>query len=187
MRRFIPIVLLCAASYLAGYATSPRAAVAAQGQAAEAQNFPMVVEGKGMHWSIDDLKKAHTEGASILLPRTPAYRMQILQRAHHATPQPRGATKIMSQWDDAEMHDNRTDFYVMLGGSGTLVLGGEIQNSTRGASGDRVGQPVTGGTTYKVKAGDLVLIPPRTSHWSQPDPGGMTYVLLTMATRTTPP
>ena len=184
MHRFIPVVLLSSASYLAGYATSPRATAAAQGQGG--QTFPPVVEGKGMYWSIDDLTKAH-RGAQLSLPRTPIYRMNVNRRLHHDKPQPSDQLKIMSLWDDAEWHANLTQLYVLRGGSGTIVLGGEIENSTERSPGERRGQPVKGGTPYKVKAGDLVLIPPTTWHWSQPDPGGMTYINLTIGTRTTPP
>ena len=35
-----------------------------------------------------------------------------------------------------------------------------------------------GGENIKVKPGDLLTIPPNTPHWAQPDPGGLTYVLL---------
>jgi mannose-6-phosphate isomerase-like protein (cupin superfamily) len=162
----------------------PTATIVAQGRGG--QTFPQVVEGKGMHWSIDDLMKAHL-ASSLPLPRTPIYRMNINRRLHHDKPQPSDQLKIMSLYDDAEWHANLTQLYVVVGGSGTILLGGEVEKYTDTSAGERRGQPVKGATAYKVKAGDLVLIPPTTWHQSQPDPGGMTYVNVTMATRTTPP
>ena len=186
MNRFVPVALLCVASFLAGTAISPPATMAAQGRGG--QTFPAVVEGRGMHWSADELTKAH-QGASLPLPRTPFYRMNINRRLHHDKPQPSDQLKIMSLFDDAEFHTDLTQLYVLVGGSGTIVLGGEVAaaNSKETSRGERRGQPVTGGTAYKVKTGDLLLIPPTTWHWSQPDPGGMTYVNVTIGTRTTPP
>ena len=38
----------------------------------------------------------------------------------------------------------------------------------------------TGGTAYKVKVGDMILIPAKTWHLTQPDPGGLTYFLVNL-------
>jgi mannose-6-phosphate isomerase-like protein (cupin superfamily) len=115
--------------------------------------------------------------------------MNINRRLHHDKPQPSDQLQIMSLFDDAEFHTDLTQLYVLVGGSGTIVLGGEVAaaNSKETSRGERRGQPVKGGTAYRVKTGDLLLIPPTTWHWSQPDPGGMTYVNVTIGTRTTPP
>ena len=41
------------------------------------------------------------------------------------------------------------------------------------------GQPITGGKTYAVKAGDWLAIPPNDPHWQLPAPNqGMSYLLL---------
>jgi len=184
MTRSIRLGLLCSLSFLAGYSATSYIPLAAQGAAT--QTFPPVVEGKGMHWSSDDLAKAH-QGAPLSLPRTPYYRMNVNRRLHHDKPQPSDQLKIMSLWDDAEWHANLTQAYVVIGGSGTIILGGEVEKNTQLSPDERRGQPISGGTSYKVKTGDLLLIPPRTWHWSQPDPGGMTYINLTIGTRTTPP
>ena len=184
MNRFLRIGLLCSASYLVGALSSSYIPLAAQGAAT--QRFPPVVEGTGMHWSSDDLAKAH-RGSPLSLPRTTYYRMNVNRRLHHDKPQPSDQLKIMSLYDDAEWHANLTQAYFLIGGSGTIVLGGEVEKNVPLSPDEQRGQPVRGGTPYKVKTGDLLLIPPRTWHWSQPDPGGMTYINLTIGTRTTPP
>ncbi len=35
-----------------------------------------------------------------------------------------------------------------------------------------------GGQTYKVKAGDWLLIPPDAPHQPKPDPGGFSYMIM---------
>ena len=81
-----------------------------------------------------------------------------------------------------------SDFYVILGGGGKMVLDGEIENRQYRRAGDLkslllpgefVGQPIKGGTTYDVKPGDWLAIPPNAPHWQLPQPdGGMSYLLL---------
>jgi len=171
MKRLIYIVLLCGTSGLGGYMTSSSASVAAQGQPPQTQNTVPVVEGKGIYWSADDLKKTHAEGASIPLPRTATYNTQLIKRAPQAKP------------PSSELHTNRAQLFVMVGGSGTVVVGGEAQNSaeiSRGEPRGKPGEPLKGGTAYKVKTGDMLLIPAKTWHVTQPDPGGVTYFLVNL-------
>ena len=69
----------------------------------------------------------------------------------------------------------------MVGGSGTVVVGGEAKSRTeisRGEPRGRPGEPITGGTAHKVKVGDMILVPPKTWHMTLPDPGGLTYFLV---------
>jgi len=40
------------------------------------------------------------------------------------------------------------------------------------------GQPIEGGQTFKVKAGDWLLIPPDTPHQPKPDPAGFSYRIM---------
>jgi hypothetical protein len=40
------------------------------------------------------------------------------------------------------------------------------------------GQPIVGGQTFKVKAGDWLLIPPDTLHQTKPDAGGFSYFIM---------
>ena len=44
--------------------------------------------------------------------------------------------------------------------------------------GETRGTLITGGRGYKVKAGDVINMPPSTPHQSLPDPGGFTYLLV---------
>ena len=139
-------------------------------------------QGKTVYWSIDDLKQAHTELAAkaangeplgsprdlVELPITPTHAFNFLHRYPRNRP-PR-----------AEQHEGVTDFYIIVAGSGALVVGGEIEDreTVPNRPGKYRGQPITGGRTYRVKAGDMISIPPNTPHLSQPDPGGLTYMLV---------
>ncbi len=86
--------------------------------------------------------------------------------------------------DTAESHDNVTDFFVIVAGSGVVGIGGEIENkrSLQNADGPVPGEyrgwPVKNGVVQSVKAGDWVHLPPRTAHWARADPGGLTFLLI---------
>jgi mannose-6-phosphate isomerase-like protein (cupin superfamily) len=188
MTRLTPVLLLgtLTLGYLAGYATSPTGGVAAQPSAASRppawSTIPLAPnQGETMYWSSDDLKKVHTtlsarSNGQILskprdlveLPITRTHSFDIVHR-----PQPK-------QPPTPEQHEGVTDFYVILGGSGTLVVGGEIENRRviPNRPGEYTGQPIKGGRSIKVKAGDLVSIPPNTPHSSEGDAGGVTYMLM---------
>jgi hypothetical protein len=115
MTRSIRLGLLCSLSFLAGYSATSYIPLAAQGAAT--QTFPPVVEGKGMHWSSDDLaKRIRVRHCRCHGLRT--NRMNVNRRLHHDKPQPSDQLKIMSLWDDAEWHANLTQAYVVIGGSG---------------------------------------------------------------------
>jgi mannose-6-phosphate isomerase-like protein (cupin superfamily) len=141
----------------------------AQTAAPRPQANPPVVEGKGLYWSGEEVKKALVAGAAIPLPRTPSYFIAAQNRT--GKPQP------------AEAHANRAQFYVVLDGSGTIVVGGEVPNSAQTSPIERRGQPgqsIVGGTPYRVKTGDMLLIPKNTWHSAEPDPGGLRYVLVNL-------
>lgn len=207
MKRLVPLVLL-SIGYLAGYASGPRASTAAQTQAAQAQpqgrgqQAPLAHPTKSIYWPVETLKKGHADAVaraaagqtgrgggapSPVMVRTPNLSMSLNHRRHLGKPQ-LSAQKIMSMWDDAESHEGNYDFYVIVGGSGTVVVDGPMENSVRinapNLPGEFRGQPITNGISYKVKEGDWLLIPPDAPHWPQPDPGGMTY--LRMVIYTTP-
>jgi mannose-6-phosphate isomerase-like protein (cupin superfamily) len=107
----------------------------------------------------------------------------MLYRVHRDQPV-LSLTKVNSVWDDAEMHAGAYDFYVFTGGTGEMVLGGRIANRQNLRDKDGIipgeyrGQPIEGGQTFKVKAGDWLLIPPDTPHQPKPDPGGFSYMIM---------
>lgn len=112
-------------------------------------------------------------------------------RAYYPQERPANLTGIMSHYDDVEEHEGVSDFYVFTGGGGQMIVDGLIENreyrrasgNTGSASfllpGEFAGQPISGGKTYNVKAGDWMAIPPNDPHWQLPTPDeGMSYLLL---------
>lgn len=155
------------------------------------------------YWNIDDIRKAHAELAEKAMKaatqagsgssqsfsggpvhvQTRNFSIFMLYRVHRDQPV-LSLTKVNSVWDDAEMHAGAYDFYVFTGGTGEMVLGGKIANQQNLSDKDGIipgeyrGQPIEGGQTFKVKAGDWLLIPPDTPHQPKPDPGGFSYMIM---------
>jgi len=147
------------------------------------------------YWNIDDIHKAHTEmaekaaklvkeagsgssqsfGGGPVHVQTRSFSMFMLYRMFRDKPV-LSLTKVNSVLDDAEQHAGAYDFYVFTGGTGEMILGGKIANRQNLQDKDGIipgeyrGQPVVGGQTYKVKAGDWLLIPPDTPHQPKPIP-----------------
>jgi mannose-6-phosphate isomerase-like protein (cupin superfamily) len=155
------------------------------------------------YWNIDDIRKAHTDmaeraakmvkeagsgssqsfGGGPVHVQTRNFSMFMLYRMYRDKPV-LSLTKVDSVLDDAEQHAGAYDFYIFTGGTGEMILGGKIANRQNLKDKDGVipgeyrGQPVVGGQTYKVKAGDWLLIPPDTPHQPKPDPGGFSYFIM---------
>lgn len=195
MKQLVPaVVLSLIVGYVAGHSQTSSATLTPSVQAAQvAAPGPPAFPPRTLYWSADTLKKAHAEmvargaarqtgGGSIVSVRTPTHGMNILHRAHHDKPVPSNTQKIMSTFDDAEAHGSLSEFLIFMGGTGTMVVDGEITNQVELAERPTEfrGQPIRNGTSYKVKQGDWMVIPPNTPHQPQPDPGGLTYLRMTI-------
>lgn len=198
-----------AVGYFIGYTVNPTASALAQAPAAQGQagapslqrpgTVPLAPDqpAKEQYWNIDELRKLHADRVAAAAAgqreppfermRSRTHEIMVMTRLYRDKPIPSNITKRLSQWDDAEQHEGMSDVYLIVGGSGTMVVGGEIeQREYRPAGrpgsfllpGEFVGQPIRGGRAYKVKAGDIINIPPAIPHQPQPDPGGMTYFLI---------
>jgi mannose-6-phosphate isomerase-like protein (cupin superfamily) len=88
----------------------------------------------------------------------------------------------------AIIHDALTEVYHILSGSGTLVTGGTVTKPERFPA-DSVtvkelagpswrGAAIQGGTSRKIKAGDLVIIPAGTAHWWSQIDGTIDYEVI---------
>ena len=156
-----------------------------------------------LYWSVDDLRKAHSDLAEVAAKAmkeagsgssqsfgggpihvsTRNFSIFQLYRLHREQPVA-SLTKVDSLWDDAEQHAGAYDFYVITGGTGEMIVGGKIANRQNLVDKDGVipgeyrGQPIIGGQTFKVKAGDCLLIPPDQPHQPKPDAGGFSYVIM---------
>jgi mannose-6-phosphate isomerase-like protein (cupin superfamily) len=195
--------------YFAGYSLGPEKSVLAQAPAAQGQTGVPSLERPGwaplapdqptkeQYWSAEGFRKMHAERVAaaaagkpmpylpLLLART--HTIGLMTRLPADKPVPSNITRRMSLWDDAEQHQGVSDIYLVVGGSGTMVVGGEIEKreyrpangpGTFLLPGEFAGQPIVGGRTYKMTTGDVLNIPPDTPHQAQPGPGGMTYFLI---------
>ena len=85
-------------------------------------------------------------------------------------------------------HGKITEVYHMLEGAAVLVTGGTIPDGKPAAPQSQVvtvlngpstmGARVEGGTSRRVKAGDVVIIPPNTAHWWSSLEGKISYLVV---------
>ncbi len=72
---------------------------------------------------------------------------------------------------EAEWHENVADIMVFQTGTGTVVVGGEIENPRTTEAHEKRGTGIRGGTEVKVGPGDIVTVPPATPHQVKLEPG----------------
>ncbi len=65
----------------------------------------------------------------------------------------------------AEVHLYETDVIHVLQGSSTFIVGGTMTESKQIAYGELLGKSIIGGTSYALKPGDVMVVPPHTPHW----------------------
>ena len=194
----LPVTPLSCVGFLAGYVFGPGIPTTAQAQGA-GQVATLTHPTEGIFWSAETLQQGHADlvaraasgqtgggNVSPVRTRTPSLSMTLLHRPFFGEPRMSRNLQIMSEWADAEAHEGNYDFYVIAGGTGSVVVGGDLENEVRvngfNVPGELRGQPISNGTEYRVKAGDWLLIPPNVAHWPKPDPGGMTYLRMVVYT-----
>src|SRR5688572_27498624 len=198
MKRFVAIVWsgTLVLAYMAGSAIGP-AGSAAQTAAGAQQPPPAGAlppgeyskiqlapdQGEPTHYSGEALRKAHAAlqaraksgQAGVVAPRdlmAPLVTRNYSYILLHRTPTAAQA----NQKPAAELHEGVTDIYYIIGGSGTVLVGGDIENRRVSRPGEFGGQ-MAAGKPIKLQAGDILAIPPNMAHGTVPDAGGMTYVL----------
>jgi hypothetical protein len=138
------------------------------------------------YWSIQDIRKAHqvladsemagkTVDPSSALHDFPYWTRTHAMFIYHVTQKPMA--------NSAQQHLGYAQFVVVMGGSGTLVAGGSVQNarvlteSGRQIPGELRGASISGGKTYTLETGDMVSIPPNTpTQFAAKNTGGLTYM-----------
>lgn len=158
-------VILAAAAALACPAALLAQVTAPSSSAAIVPPGPPAENGVGQVWSSDELLptlELDRQVAMTIMTWTPAYRIAVLRRARFGD-----QARVAS-----EMHEDKTQIYFILSGSGTQVLGGEPSTLIGESDGNHSGEgPLVGGTSYPIKAGDVVVIPALTWHQTLPDEG----------------
>lgn len=72
--------------------------------------------------------------------------------------------------NNASVHDDLTEIYNVVSGSGTFVTGGTFASAQDRTAG------ISGGVARHIEAGDFVVLPPGTPHWFSKIDGSITYV-----------
>lgn len=65
----------------------------------------------------------------------------------------------------AEVHEKDTDIIYVLAGTATFVTGGVVVESKTIAPEEIRGTSIANGQTYKLKKGDVIIVPNGTPHW----------------------
>ena len=66
---------------------------------------------------------------------------------------------------EVEVHDKATDTFYVLSGVATFVVGGQAVGMKDTAPGEHRGTTMTGGTTYTLSKGDVMVVPAGVTHW----------------------
>ena len=78
----------------------------------------------------------------------------------------------------ASTHDKDAELFYVVEGAGTVVTGGKLQNERRTNPNNLTGTGIVGGTSRKIGAGDVVLVPERTPHWFTQIDGALVLISL---------
>lgn len=205
----LAMVAVVASGYAAGHAISPAGIIAAQrgdpnvvnGQH-QPPDFKSVIPAPQLrqpvpmwpnqpkdatHWSIDDIRAAHEalsaadKSGKKVEPNSTLHHFPYWTRTHslfiYHTPHNQAG-------ETAHQHVGYSQFIVVMGGTGSVVAGGQLQKPSvlveagRPIPGELRGSSIAGGETFSLKEGDWVSIPPNTPAQFKADAGGLTYMVM---------
>jgi mannose-6-phosphate isomerase-like protein (cupin superfamily) len=79
-------------------------------------------------------------------------------------PQHFAMLSFRSRSGEVEIHDRFADLFVVLAGIATLVTGGAVEGARDIAPGETRGRSIAGGSSQKLRAGDVAHVPAGTPH-----------------------
>jgi quercetin dioxygenase-like cupin family protein len=79
---------------------------------------------------------------------------------------------------EVEIHDKETDTFYVLDGSATFVTGGTMVGGHVTAPNQQRGKSMTGGDTYHLTKGDVIVIPAGIPHWFKEVPRSIDYYVV---------
>jgi mannose-6-phosphate isomerase-like protein (cupin superfamily) len=80
--------------------------------------------------------------------------------------------------DLVELHDGSDDFYYVLDGTATLMLGGTLDDPKEVSPGEWKSKTATGGTKVEIKKGDMIFVPRGTPHQRTVTGKGFSMILV---------
>jgi mannose-6-phosphate isomerase-like protein (cupin superfamily) len=79
---------------------------------------------------------------------------------------------------NVELHEKLTDIFYITSGEATFIAGGKLEGGAPSAPGQIRGGTITGGTTYHLVRGDVIVIPAGTPHWFKDVPAAVSYYVV---------
>jgi mannose-6-phosphate isomerase-like protein (cupin superfamily) len=79
---------------------------------------------------------------------------------------------------NVEMHEALMDVFYITSGEATFVAGGKLTGGTPSGPGQVRGGTITGGTTYHLVKGDVIVIPAGIPHWFKEVPAAISYYVV---------
>ncbi len=125
------------------------------------------------YWSAESLDRVTEElqQRAAASARHVAAKPLLMTRTHVVLAIHRDATGTVEQ------HGGMTDYWIVIAGENTLVLGGEVVDREEIGPGEFRGSLIKGGREIPVKAGDQIDIPPNMPHHVIVDEGkSITYL-----------
>jgi quercetin dioxygenase-like cupin family protein len=129
-------------------------------------------------WTVEALTKVHQELTARAAKGQPLNARDLLPLPMARTHGYTAGYRTGKEPPSADLHEGVTDVYFIIGGSATMVAGGELVGKQKLTEGEYHGTSVKGGETFTVKAGDVLQIPPGMPHAAQANPGGFSYLLM---------
>ena len=83
----------------------------------------------------------------------------------------------------AEVHVTDTDIFIVLDGTATIVLGGELIDPREVSPGEIRGVGIKGGKDYVLAKGVVVTVPRNTPHWVKETKPGFRYFVVKSVAR----
>jgi mannose-6-phosphate isomerase-like protein (cupin superfamily) len=148
----------------------------------DGSKYPHAELGKGVIWTGDELRSKY-----VTSPNAPGSDHLQWDRPYRISMQRRQAPQ-QGTAISGELHDDKTQIYFIIGGAGTVQLGGRVETDNSAGPGEHRGGPLVGAASHHVKEGDVISIPPMTWHASYADPGQvLTYLMVHVENRQTIP
>ena len=79
----------------------------------------------------------------------------------------------------AALHEKDAELFVVLQGTGDIIVGGKLVNEKRVNAANLTGSDIADGQTHHVTKGDMLIVPNNTPHQVVPT-GGAPIVIMTM-------
>lgn len=89
---------------------------------------------------------------------------------------------------EPEVHDAWTDVTIVQSGHGSLLTGGTVQGGRLASGGEHRGGAISGGKSYALAAGDVIIVPAGVPHRFQIMPGdSLRYLTIKVTPDRSPP